>query len=102
MGFSSGSVRSGVMRRRSRLVAFTLVELLVVVGVIALLIGILVPTLSKARTAARTTACLSNLRQLGNALLMYSVDSHGLMPYPTTASDPSAWWYNAVDKYLQT
>jgi len=60
--------------------AFTLVELLVVIGIIALLISILVPALSKARGAALTAQCLSNQRQNGLAVSMYVTESKGFLP----------------------
>ena len=66
--------------RRSHRGAFTLVELLVVIGIIAVLISILLPTLSRAREASYTTQCLSNLRQVGLYLNLYANEQRGYLP----------------------
>ena len=66
--------------RLSRSRAFTLVELLVVIGIIAVLIGILLPTLSRAREAAKKTVCLSNMRTLSDYLKLYSVSYKDAIP----------------------
>jgi prepilin-type N-terminal cleavage/methylation domain-containing protein/prepilin-type processing-associated H-X9-DG protein len=65
---------------RTRKRAFTLVELLVVIGIIAVLIGILLPALNRARESAKRLQCLSNLRQLSTALIMYTTENKGVMP----------------------
>ena len=80
------------MRRHSgnhRRCGFTLVELLVVIGIIALLISILLPALNRAKKAANTAACLSNLREMGQAWMNYLTDNNGQLPYYIWHTFPS-------------
>ncbi|HEX8911774.1 MAG TPA: prepilin-type N-terminal cleavage/methylation domain-containing protein [Humisphaera sp.] len=83
----SRRIRSVPAPRRG---GFTLVELLVVIGIIALLMGILLPTLGRVREKGKTTLCLNNIRQLGQAAQAYSAD--GVNYYP-----PAYWgWSQAT------
>jgi prepilin-type N-terminal cleavage/methylation domain-containing protein/prepilin-type processing-associated H-X9-DG protein len=68
--------------------AFTLVELLVVISVIALLMALLLPALQSARNQARKVMCRSNLHQFGNVLLMYAEDNEGHIPH---GNAPALW-----------
>src|SRR3954464_12019952 len=85
-------------KRRRR--GFTLVELLVVIGIIALLISILMPALNKARTHAKTVQCMSNMRQVGQGFAMYVNESKGTLPQQLNGYidmlNPDSWVYKVV------
>lgn len=82
---------------------FTLVELLVVIGIISVLIGILLPSLAGARESARSVTSLSNLRQVGIGLLAYRNENKGYYPRHSSPSSqvPRTRWADDIYQYVQ-
>ena len=80
-------------RRRRRLFAFSLIELLVVIGIIGVLASMLLPAFSRAKGKALDAKCISNLRQIGIALSIYADENQGRLPYaermPTNPVNPT-------------
>lgn len=107
IGFSL-YVWSSDLSKRPVNTGFTLIELLVVISIVALLVAIIVPALKNARSAARSTQCLSHLRQLNIAWHVYAGDHEGTTLYGRVshyvqsgyAGTSSRYWFSSFDGYL--
>lgn len=82
--------------------AFTLIELLVVIAIIAILAAILFPVFAQAREKAREITCVSNAKELGTSMMMYTQDYDELYPLAVTWGNPWSDWSDTIQPYMQS
>ncbi|MES2465177.1 MAG: DUF1559 domain-containing protein [Armatimonadota bacterium] len=86
----------------NRASAFTLIELLVVIAIIAILAAILFPVFAQAREKARQSVCLSNLKQSGIGLMLYTQDYDEMLPPGAILGGPNLRWFQSIEPYTKT
>ena len=74
---------------------FTLIELLVVIAIIAILAGLMLPVLAKAKQKGQSSICLNDLKQVGLAMQMFADENDDMIPRGTAGNSPR-WWMNAI------
>lgn len=92
-------------RKNSCRINFTLLELLIVIAVIAILVGLILPALHKAKERGRNAACQSNLKQIGNGLFLYAGDNDDFIPHIyvlNSSSTPVNTWSYLLRGYIKT